>query len=165
MFGSLIRRAEISADAVVAKALARVAIAALFVVAGSFGTAALAIGLSEAYGPVVAYGSIATIFAMAGAVVAVAWGRGEVGPPAGLPATPDGAQAQPSAESDRPDWADLLDIAKIAAPVAAPVVVRTLLSRRPLMLLALAAFVYLMLRGKTGESSDSEPEPAPLPAE
>lgn len=164
MFQSLIGRAQRSVDVVLGKYLARLAVGGFFIVAVGFATAAAVIKLVEAWGPVTAYAVMAALFAFGGVVT---WAL--MGSDAASESTAVATAAEPAPEEGArtdDDWAMVVDMMKLAAPVATPIVLRLIASKRTLlMMLGALAIFYLFSRARpAAEAVAAREVPAPPPA-
>jgi len=156
MFGFLFRRAQATVDRAVDSIVHRIIIAIPFLIAGGFGTAALALRLDREYGSETASLIMAGGFAVLGLIVALVL-RSRSQTPAEADAVTDEAPAQASAtaSAEGPDLSstdrDLIMAALTsAAPIAIPAVVRTIGRNLPLVA-AVAAAAFIISRD--GQSS------------
>jgi len=146
----LFRRAQATVDHAIDSLINRAIVAIPFLIAGGFGTAALAIRLNRDYGPEMGSLILAGLFAALGLVVAlVVRSRSEA------PADTQGAaqEAPDSAEAAAAEAAESNDLSGVdrelimaalssAAPLAIPAIVRTVGRNLPLIAaVAAAAFV------------------------
>lgn len=149
MFGSLFRRVQATFDRAVDSLVSRAIVAIPFIIAGGFGTAALAIRLNREFGSEMGFLILAAGFAALGLVTALVFRvRSEA------PAEADSAAEDPSTESvaatDAPDFAGadrelMMAALTSAAPIALPAIVRTIGRNLPLVA-AVAAAAFIISR-------------------
>lgn len=167
IFGSVIRRAEAAVDNILEQAMARVAVAALLIIAGGFATAALTTYLTARYGVGPGYLIMAGLFATLGLIAAVyvsvrtpASAEAAAEAQAKSEATPALGEEQPAAalpfsEAER----ELVTSALTSAvPIALPAFVRMLLRNIPLVVLILV-IGYIFSRKETGAVAPAKAEP------
>jgi hypothetical protein len=169
MFQGLLKRAERSIDSAVTKVVDRALMAAPFVVAGGFATAALTVWLVEHYGQVTAYTLMAGAFALIGLITMAVLGMGNA-----AQASSESAASEPEQTANASDDADAasdMDLTALltpevrailasAAPAAVPGIARGVTRNLPLiLLLAVVGFVISRFTPTSSEPrSSSEPE-------
>ena len=163
MFRMLFRRAQATLDRTIEGMVNRAIVVVPFLIAGGFGTAALAIRLNRDYGPETGSLILGGAFAALGLVAALAVrarseslveGEGPLDTAAAPELEADAAAADTTdfAKADR----ELLVAALTsAAPFAVPALVRTVGRNLPL-LAALAAAAFVIARGGPHEVEGSE---------
>lgn len=177
MFGSLIRKAQVTVDNAIGQLVNRVVIAVPFLVAAGFATAALSIWLTDRYGAQTSNLIMAAGFGVIGLIAALSLRSG---------AAMDGADEAPVATTANgeavaatdPDVAaegqfsevdrDLILSALTAAvPVALPLVLRNVLRNLPLVLVVvIAGFVVSRITSAAGTEADGvRSDTAAQPAE
>jgi hypothetical protein len=168
MFAALFNRAQVTVDNAIGQALTRIVMAAPFVVAAAFGTAAATLWLSRVYGAEAAYMILAAAYVVVGFfIMGVLWRpspavTASAAPEAVTAAATEDARVDPAlSAADR----ELVAAAVTAiAPLAAPTLVPLLLRNLPLIALVLAVG-FMVLRGQSGDaSSAATPEPPPAAA-
>lgn len=158
MLEGLVQPIARAVESAVARYATWAAVAVLFFIAGGFATAAITIKLTELYGALTAYSFIAGGFALLGLVVAVI-ARIVLSRPAVESTQPAAAQASAEGEentqSELPIPPDVVMAAfSSAAPVAAPLVIRSVLRNLPLLIiLAVAAYLF-SLTGRDMQASE-----------
>ena len=156
MFGFLFRRAQATVDRAVDSIVHRIIIAIPFLIAGGFGTAALALRLNREYGPETGSLILTGGFIALGLVVALIIRARSEAPAEGNGVTEE-AQTQASAaagaaapEISNTDRELIMAALTSAAPIALPALVRTVGRNLPL-LAAVAAAAFIISRD--GQSS------------
>lgn len=152
MFGSLFRRVQATFDRAVDSLVSRAIVAIPFLIAGGFGTAALAIRLNREFGSEMGFLILAAGFAALGLITALIFrARSEA------PAESDGtaedsapADGEPAASTGAPDFAGadrelMMAALTSAAPIALPAIVRTIGRNLPLVA-AVAAAAFIISR-------------------
>lgn len=158
MFGFLFRRAQATVDRAVDHIVHRLLIAIPFLIAGGFGTAALAIRLNREFGPETTSLIMAGGFAVLGLVVAlIIRARSEAPAESEAAAEEPAAQTSAAAGVEGPDLSstdrDLIMAALTsAAPIAIPAVVRTIGRNLPLVA-AVAAAAFIISRDGQGSTA------------
>jgi hypothetical protein len=163
MFEGVIKRAERSIDALVAKYVSRAIVAVPLIVAGGFGTAALTVKLVEVYGQVTAYGIAAAGFAvLAIAAAAIGLGSTPTVEPAVAPVAEKPSEAvEEGVPMESLLTPELMGVLSTAAPLALPPVMRATMRNLPL-LLVMAVIAYVFSRkGTEGEAPGQEAASAP----
>jgi hypothetical protein len=155
MFGFLFRRAQATVDRAVDSIVHRIIIAIPFLIAGGFGTAALALRLNRDYGPETASLLMAGGFAVLGLVAWLVFRARSEAPSEADGATEEPAQPSASAGVEGPDFSNtdrelMMAALTSAAPIALPALVRAVGRNLPL-LAAVAAAVFIISRD--GQSS------------
>lgn len=169
MFSAIFRRAQATVDNAIDSAVNRVIIAAPFLVAGAFATAALSVWLHSEYDSITANLIMAAIFAILG-LLAVALFGGSQQPAestretSGTPESAiDSSQGSaPNGDSDLTGADRELVMAALssAAPIALPGLLRLLMKNLPLIAVILAA-LFVMTRSQDGsQQATSEAPPA-----
>jgi hypothetical protein len=162
MFGMLFRRAQATLDRTIEGMVNRAIVVIPFLIAGGFGTAALAIRLNRDYGPETGSLILGGAFAALGLVAALAVrarseslveGEG----PLDTAAAPE---LEADTAADAPDLAKadrelLLAALTSAAPIAVPALVRTVGRNLPLIA-ALAATAFIIARGDSHGGGGAE---------
>ena len=153
MFGMLFRRAQATLDRTIEGMVNRAIVVVPFLIAGGFGTAALAIRLNRDYGPETGSLILGGAFAALGLVAALAVRARSESLVEGEGPLDTAAAPEPDADAaaDAPDLAKadrelLLAALTSAAPIAVPALVRTVGRNLPL-LAALAAAAFIIVRG------------------
>lgn len=159
MFAALFNRAQVTVDNAIGQALSRIVMAAPFVVAAAFGTAAATLWLSRTYGAEAAYMILGVAYVVVGLfVMAVLW-RSSAAVSASADTEPQAATSSADTAADSGLSAadrELVAAAVTAiAPLAAPTVVPLLLRNLPLIALVLAVG-FMVLRGQAAEATSSE---------
>lgn len=154
MFGFLFRRAQATVDRAVDNIVHRIIIAIPFLIAGGFGTAALALRLNREYGPETASLLMAGGFAALGLVAWLIF-RPRSEATAETEVAEEPAQASATAGAEGPDFSNtdrelIMAALTSAAPIAVPALVRTVGRNLPL-LAAVAAAAFIISRD--GQSS------------
>jgi len=164
MFQAIVQRAQSAVDSTLAKLMTRAAVAVPLVVAAGFGTAALTVTLTEAYGPALSYTMMAALFVALGgltAAVVSANGPTQAEPPEEAPSV-----AEDVAEVAAPllDRETLVALLTTAGPVALPGLLRLAARNLPLLVMAVIVAIFFFGRSVTsGEGETAEAAPAPPP--
>lgn len=154
MFGFLFRRAQATVDRAVDHIVHRIIIAIPFLIAGGFGTAALALRLNREYGPEITSLILAGGFAALGLLAVLAYHSSEA-PSETAGATEEPAQASASAGAQGPDLSNtdrelIMAALTSAAPLALPALVRTVGRNLPLLAAVAAAAFIISRDGHSG---------------
>jgi hypothetical protein len=163
MFQAIVQRAQSAVDSTLAKLMTRAAVAVPLVVAAGFGTAALTVTLTQAYGPALSYTMMAALFvALGGLTAAVVSANGPT------QAEPEEAPsvAEDVAEVAAPllDRETLVALLTTAGPVALPGLLRLAARNLPLLVMAVIVAIFFFGRSVTsGEGETAEAAPAPPP--
>jgi hypothetical protein len=159
MFGSLFRRAQATVDRAIDGLITRAIVAIPFLIAGGFGTAALAMRLNREYGAETGSLILAGGFVGLGLLVALVVRVRSEAPTEGETSAEETPASEPAAaaSADAPDLlgADrelIMAALTSAAPIALPAIVRTVGRNLPL-LAAVAAAVFIISRD--GQGSDA----------
>jgi hypothetical protein len=162
MFGMLFRRAQATLDRTIEGMVNRAIVVVPFLIAGGFGTAALAIRLNRDYGPETGSLILGGAFAALGLVAALAVRARSESLVEGEGPLDTAAAPELEAESaaDAPDLAKadrelLLAALTSAAPIAVPALVRTVGRNLPLIA-ALAATAFIIARGDSHGGGGAE---------
>jgi hypothetical protein len=162
MFGMLFRRAQATLDRTIEGMVNRAIVVIPFLIAGGFGTAALAIRLNRDYGPETGSLILGGAFAALGLVAALAVRARSESLVEGEGPLDTAAAPELEAESaaDAPDLAKadrelLLAALTSAAPIAVPALVRTVGRNLPLIA-ALAATAFIIARGDSHGGGGAE---------
>lgn len=156
MFGFLFRRAQATVDRAVDGLVHRIIIAIPFLIAGGFGTAALALWLNREFGPETGSLILAGGFAALGLVAALILRTRSEAPAEGDGATEEAAaQASATAGAEGPDLSStdhelIMAALTSAAPVAIPALVRTVGRNLPLLAAVAAAAFIISRDGQNG---------------
>lgn len=165
MFGMLFRRAQATLDRTIEGMVNRAIIAVPFLIAGGFGTAALAIRLNREYGPETGSLILGGTFAALGLVTALAVrarseslveGEGPLDAASAAPEPDADAAAADTSDFAKADRELLLAALTSAAPFAVPTLVRTVGRNLPL-LAALAAAAFIITRDNGSDATALEP--------
>lgn len=159
MFGSLFRRAQATVDRAIDGLITRAIVAIPFLIAGGFGTAALAMRLNREYGPETGSLILAGGFVGLGLLVALVVRVRSEAPTEGETSAEETPASEPAAaaSADAPDLlgADrelIMAALTSAAPIALPAIVRTVGRNLPL-LAAVAAAVFIISRDGQGSGA------------
>lgn len=159
MFQAIVQRAQSAVDSTLAKLMSRAAVAVPLVIGAGFGTAALTVTLTEAYGPALSYTMMAGLFVVLGgltAAVVAANGTTE--------AEPAPSMVEDVAEVAAPllDRDTLVALLSTAGPVALPGLLRLAARNLPLLVMAVIVAFFFFGRSLTpGEGETAEAAPAP----
>lgn len=160
MLQGILQRAERKVDSVVAKYIGRATVAVPLIVAGGFATAALTVKLVELYGAVTAYAMMAALFAVLAVLTAALVGGGVVAEDVAAPTSAESIEAEQAVEDLLTP--ELRAMLTTAAPVALPVVARSIFRNLPLLLvLAIAAYLFSRFAKPEDGLATGEAEPAP----
>jgi Na+-transporting methylmalonyl-CoA/oxaloacetate decarboxylase gamma subunit len=158
MFQDLFRRAETTIDGIVAKYMGRALVAVPLIVACGFATAAATVKLVELYGAPIGCAIMALVFGVLGLLTMAVVSGGHAPEEASF--APEEA-AEPSrigSEFDAFLTPELRSLVGATAPMALPVVARTVMRNLPLLIM-LAVVIYIFSR--FGKSSDDVESDAP----
>ena len=158
MFQDLFRRAETTIDGIVAKYMGRALVAVPLIVACGFATAAATVKLVELYGAPIGCAIMALVFGVLGLLTMAVVSGGHATEEASF--APEEA-AEPSrigSEFDAFLTPELRSLVGATAPMALPVVARTVMRNLPLLIM-LAVVIYIFSR--FGKSSDEVESDAP----
>lgn len=155
MFGFLFRRAQATVDRAVDGIVHRIIIAIPFLIAGGFGTAALALRLNREYGPETTSLILAGGFAALGLLAVLVFRTRSEAPLEADGASEEPSQASAAVGAEGPDLSNndrelIMAALTSAAPIALPALVRTVGRNLPL-LAAVAAAAFIISRD--GQSS------------
>lgn len=157
MFGSLIKRAQITIDSAIGQLVSRAIVTVPFVVALGFLTAALSIRLTREYGAETANIILGTAYALVG-LVAFVMTRPQLAPASignesdeSQADMPNEAQAAIEPDLSQADRELLVAALTSAAPIALPSVIRAILRNFPLILAILAA-VFVLTQSPDAET-------------
>jgi hypothetical protein len=150
MFGFLFRRAQATVDHAVESIVHRIIIAIPFLIAGGFGTAALALRLNREFGPEITSLILAGGFAALGLIAVLAFREHPQAPPESERLSEEAPTQASATAGQEPGFTstdrDLIMAALTsAAPIAIPAVVRTVGRNLPL-LAAVAAAAFIISR-------------------
>lgn len=163
MFQAVVQRAQRAVDSTLAKLMTRAAAAVPLVIAAGFGTAALTVTLTDAYGPALSYTIMAGLFVVLGGITAAVVSAN------GSAAETEPEEAPSVAEDVAEVAAPLLDRETIVAflatagPVALPGLLRIAARNLPLLVLAVMVVFFFFGRSLTGGRTEAADTPAPEP--
>lgn len=166
MFQAVIQRAQRAVDSTLAKLLTRAAVAVPLLIAAGFGTAALTVTLTEAYGPALSYTMMAGLFVVLGGITAAVVSAN--GAPKEEVEEPAPSVVDDVAEVAAPllDRETLVALLTTAGPVALPGLLRLAARNLPLLVMAVIVAFFFFGRSITSDKPDAaSAAPAPPPAE
>jgi hypothetical protein len=154
MFQSLFKRAEVAIEQTVGNVIARIVVAVPFLVAGGFGTAALASRLNRDYDPQTANLIMAAIFLAIGVIAAIVVAFR----PTAAVASAEAVSAADPIDGPDPTSKPMGDVDRellmaaltTAAPMALPLVSRMLVRNLPIIA-AVGAALFVMTRSSPEE--------------
>lgn len=161
MFQGIFRRAENTIDTIVAKYTGRIMVAVPLLVALGFATAAGTVKLVELYGPVAGLSVMAGVFAVLTLLTMAVVGTGV------LRDNGHSSEEEARARADEPErlasevdgllTPELRAVLGAAAPMALPVVTRTVVRNLPLLVLvALVIYIFSLYSSSSSEEGASE---------
>ncbi|MGD9802247.1 MAG: hypothetical protein AB7E81_06480 [Hyphomicrobiaceae bacterium] len=168
MLQSLFRRAEATVDNAIASVLARALVAIPFLVAAGFGTAALAIYVYDNLGLATGNLVLAIVFCVLGLITAAFVAARSRSPSGSEQRAEDGEPERSDGQAGSKPLLDSIDqdvmaaVASAAAPLAIPIVLRTVMRNLPLIA-AIAAAGFILSRNGDGEGkphTDAPMQPA-----
>jgi len=166
MFQAVVQRAQRAVDSTLAKLMTRAAVAVPLLIAAGFGTAALTVTLTEAYGPALSYTMMAGLFVVLGGITAtIVSANGVLKEQVEEPAP---SVAEDVAEVAAPllDRNTLVALLTTAGPVALPGLLRLAARNFPLLVAAAIVAFFFFGRSITGKEPDvAETATGPQPAE
>ena len=167
MFQAVVQRAQRAVDSTLAKLVTRAAVAVPLVIAAGFGTAALTVTLTDAYGPALSYTIMAGLFVVLGGIVAALMPSTN-----GSTQEPETEEAPSVVENVAEVAAPLLDrdtliaLLTTAGPVALPGLLRIAARNLPLLVAAVIVAFFFFGRSVAGdEPGAAEAATKPQPAE
>jgi hypothetical protein len=167
MFQAVVQRAQRAVDSTLAKLMTRAAVAVPLVIAAGFGTAALTVTLTDAYGPALSYTIMAGLFVALGGITAAVMSSAN-----GSTQEPEPEEEPSVVENVAEVAAPLLDretlvaVLTTAGPVALPGLLRVAARNLPLLVAAVIVAFFFFGRSVAGdEPSSAETAAKPQPAE
>jgi hypothetical protein len=165
MFQAIVQKAEGAVSSAVAAVVWRAAVAVPLVIAAGFGTATLAVKLSQAYGPTLASTIMAWLFVAVAGITAVIMSRKE------QVAEPEAEEPGPTLAENAAEFAapllerdTIVPLLATAGPVALPALLRTAARNLPLLVMAVIVALFYFGRSIASDSQSVE-QPKPDPAE
>jgi Na+-transporting methylmalonyl-CoA/oxaloacetate decarboxylase gamma subunit len=158
MFQDLFRRAETTIDGIVAKYMGRALVAVPLIVACGFATAAATVKLVELYGAPIGCAIMALVFGLLGLLTMAVVSGGHAPEETSFKAEEAEEPSRIGSEFEAFLTPELKSLVGATAPMALPVVARTVMRNLPLLIM-LAVVIYIFSR--FGRSSDEAEGDAP----